>query len=97
MSDDVRDWANARCQNSVRVNGCPDEGPYYEVPWVNGPFFDLVTETWCQACVEEDPQLEIDGDDVVWDTSENDNTELDEIRGLEIVAAGQPCSPEDLE
>lgn len=91
----VDEWAAMECENAVRVNGCEDESPYYDVPWAEGPGFALFTERWCEACVKEDPYLEIDGDDVVWDLSDNDNTELDEVRGSEIVEAEGAIVSED--
>jgi len=80
----VDEWADNGCENSVRVNGCADEPPYYAVPWVSGPFVDLMTELWCEECVKDDPTLTIDGDEAVWDTSDNDKIPVDEVRGSDI-------------
>lgn len=84
MSDQLDEWRENRCENSVRVNGCADEGPYYDVPWGEGPGITVFTEEWCSECIEEVPGMRIEGDEVVMDTSDNDYIPLDEIHGSKI-------------
>lgn len=71
-------------RESRRVNGCPDEAPFYDMPWAEGPGVCVFTEEWCEACVEEDPRTTIEDGEVVWDTSDNDYVPLDEVRASNI-------------
>lgn len=74
-----KEWQEATCENCVRMSGCPDEGPYYDVPWCEGPIPTYYTEKHCSACVEEDPRLTIEDGEAVWDASDSEYIELDKI------------------
>lgn len=92
----VEEWAEARCENSVRVNGCPDDAPYHSMPWAEGPDFAMFTHEWCHHCTKEDPRTTItDDEDVVWDLSDNEHTELDEVYASEIDAIDDALVTED--
>ncbi len=66
MSERHEEWREMECENAVRVNGCEDSGPYYDVPWVEGPIPTLWTERWCSACIEESPVTEVEDGEAVW-------------------------------
>lgn len=81
----VEQWAAMECENAIRVNGCDDEGPYYDMPWAEGPMGPYwFTEHWCEACVQEMPDSRIEDGEVVVDLTDNDQVEYDEVRSSEI-------------
>ncbi|AGM11865.1 hypothetical protein DNAM5_2 [Haloarcula californiae tailed virus 1] len=85
----VEQWAEMDCGNAVRVNGCADEAPYYEMPWCEGPMGPYwFTERWCEACIEEMPDARIEDGEVVVDFTDNERIEYDEVRSSEITDDG---------
>jgi len=77
------EWRENKCENSVRVNGCPDIAPHRTVPMPQSPGPYHSHELWCTSCVKETPGWSIRDGEVVLDTSENEFIPRDEITATE--------------
>lgn len=83
MKERQQEWREMECENSVRVNGCEDSAPYYDVPWIEGPIPVVYTERWCSSCIEDFPNVRVEDGEVIAEFPEDSSVELDYMTGTE--------------